>query len=391
MKQPKRQYADDQKMSDEELAESKGLAEDLKGKEGVDNPHALARWSVQRDALASVESTLADKQFYSRGQPCKRGESKAKTGCTPKNEQAEGSGGITGTTAPAEKRKAAAQLAKGEPCKKGETAAKTGCTPADPEQGGGGPVESAMPAADKTQGIRELQISRLPKSQQKALAAKKEEGEGGGGGAGVRADFDPTITEPSNSAEAEAELQERIPDLTYDIADTIEEIKQGTGDTEGHPGDVEGMYQQLDKLMRRADQFGVSPDIFEGLREQIDAANTLVGDVYGEEAKLTPEQVSHSLPPAERQTAKVEAPMAPADKTGKTGKTGKTQPPPKEFHSTTEGIAKAKKLDKMNAAKRANYIRKKTMEGADPKTDEALARVMDKHYDTTFTERHHRG
>jgi len=35
-------------MSPDRLAESKTLAEQLKGKENVDNPHALARWMVQR-------------------------------------------------------------------------------------------------------------------------------------------------------------------------------------------------------------------------------------------------------------------------------------------------------------------------------------------------------
>ena len=38
----------DGKMTDAEEAEAKKLAEDLKGKKGVDNPHALSRWIVQQ-------------------------------------------------------------------------------------------------------------------------------------------------------------------------------------------------------------------------------------------------------------------------------------------------------------------------------------------------------
>lgn len=39
------QYAD---MSPEQVERAKRLAEKLKGQEGVENPHALARWIVQR-------------------------------------------------------------------------------------------------------------------------------------------------------------------------------------------------------------------------------------------------------------------------------------------------------------------------------------------------------
>jgi len=35
-------------MSDGQIKEAKKLAEDLKGKKGVDNPHALARHKVQQ-------------------------------------------------------------------------------------------------------------------------------------------------------------------------------------------------------------------------------------------------------------------------------------------------------------------------------------------------------
>lgn len=42
------------KMSESELAESKRLAEDLKGKKDVDNPHALARWMVQQGKTGKV-------------------------------------------------------------------------------------------------------------------------------------------------------------------------------------------------------------------------------------------------------------------------------------------------------------------------------------------------
>jgi len=35
-------------MTDEQIEQAKDLAEDLKGKEGVGNPHALARQMVKR-------------------------------------------------------------------------------------------------------------------------------------------------------------------------------------------------------------------------------------------------------------------------------------------------------------------------------------------------------
>ncbi len=47
------------KMSPEEIAEAKRLAEDLKGKESVDNPHALARWQVQHKVNKSIEKGIS--------------------------------------------------------------------------------------------------------------------------------------------------------------------------------------------------------------------------------------------------------------------------------------------------------------------------------------------
>ena len=35
------------KMTDAELKKAKKLAEKMKGKKGIDNPHALARWMIE--------------------------------------------------------------------------------------------------------------------------------------------------------------------------------------------------------------------------------------------------------------------------------------------------------------------------------------------------------
>ena len=46
------------KMSPAQIAEAKELAEDLKGKKDVDNPHALARWQVQNKVNKSIEKGI---------------------------------------------------------------------------------------------------------------------------------------------------------------------------------------------------------------------------------------------------------------------------------------------------------------------------------------------
>ena len=43
------------KMTDAELKKAKKLAEKMKGKKGVDNPHALAKWMIDHQKKKRLE------------------------------------------------------------------------------------------------------------------------------------------------------------------------------------------------------------------------------------------------------------------------------------------------------------------------------------------------
>lgn len=43
------------KMTRKQIGKAKRLAEKLKGKRGIDNPHALARWQVRRKAKRTAK------------------------------------------------------------------------------------------------------------------------------------------------------------------------------------------------------------------------------------------------------------------------------------------------------------------------------------------------